>query len=97
MLWNIPAETRSLPAMLATTAMLTTPMGARQVSFSGSGYQGPCPSGTNHTYEFAVHAVDAAMLPGLSANATTMQANTAVTSHSLGKALLTGISNARRP
>lgn len=96
-LWDIPPATRSLPAMLPTTAMLTDPAGARQVAFTGSGYQGPCPSGNVHNYEFAIHAIDAAMLPGLSASPTTTQANNAVNMHSLGKALLTGQSNARRP
>lgn len=96
-LWNIPVATRTLPAGLAETATLTMPAGARQVALSGNGYFGPCPSGTNHTYEFAVHAIDVEMLPGLSASPTTMQALTAVTAHSLGRALLTGVSNARRP
>ena len=96
-LWDIPAATRSLPAMLATTPTLTTPAGARQVSASGNGYTGPCPNGNTHTYLFELHAVDVAMLPGLSATPTTAQAVAAIMMHSLGKASLSAQSNAQRP
>lgn len=96
--WDIPPATRSLPAMLATTAMLATPAGARQLSTGGgTAYTGPCPSGNLHTYQFDLHAVDAAMLPGVAANATTAQVKAAVMMHSLAKASLSAQSNARRP
>jgi Raf kinase inhibitor-like YbhB/YbcL family protein len=95
--WDMPPETRSLPAMLPTTATLTDPAGARQVALSGTGYTGPCPSGNVHNYQFAIHALDVATLPGLAANPTTTQVTDAVTTHSLAQASLGGTSNARRP
>jgi Raf kinase inhibitor-like YbhB/YbcL family protein len=94
--WDIPPETRSLPALLPTTATLTEPAGARQVALSGTGYTGPCPNGNVHDYQFDIHALDVATLPGLSANPTTTAATDAVTTHSLAHASLGGTSNARR-
>jgi Raf kinase inhibitor-like YbhB/YbcL family protein len=93
-LWNIPAATRSLPAMLATSATLTTPPGARQMAVRGMGYTGPCPNGNTHTYQFDLHAVDVAMLP-VTAGATTTQLKALVTSHSLATASLSAPSNAK--
>jgi len=95
-LWDIPTATRSLPAMLATTPVLTTPAGARQMPVMGMGYTGPCPSGTLHTYQFDLHAVDAAMLP-VTAGASTTQLKALVMSHSLAKASLSAPSSAKRP
>lgn len=95
-LWDIPVDTRTLPAMLATTPMLTTPAGARQMAVMGMGYTGPCPSGNLHTYTFDLHAVDVAMLP-VTANATTTQLKALVVSHSLAKATLSAPSSAKRP
>lgn len=95
--WNIPATTYSLPAMLPAGSMLSTPMGARQVALNGSGYFGPCPNGDTHMYQFAVHALDVATLSGLPASPTPAQANMAVVMRSIGRATLTGTSNARRP
>ncbi len=95
--WDIPVATRSLPAMLATAATLTTPAGAHQVSASGTGYMGPCPSGAVHTYVFDLHAVDAATLPAVPAKPTSAQLKALVLMHSLGKASLSGQSNAKRP
>ncbi len=96
-LWDIPVATQSLPAMLPNTPMLTTPAGARQVAVQGTGYTGPCPSGNVHTYQFDLHAVDVAMLPGVAANATSAQVKALVMMHSLGKASLSAMSNAKRP
>src|SRR5450432_2515970 len=95
--WDIPVATRSLPAMLATAAALTMPAGAHQVSASGTGYMGPCPSGAVHTYVFDLHAVDAATLPAVPAKPTSAQLKALVLMHSLGKASLSGQSNAKRP
>jgi hypothetical protein len=97
MIWDIPAATRSLPAMLATAAMLTVPAGARQVANAGTAYTGPCPSGNLHTYQFDLHAIDVAMLPGLAANANTAQVSAAIMMHSIAKASLSAQSSARRP
>jgi Raf kinase inhibitor-like YbhB/YbcL family protein len=93
-LWDIPAATRSLPAMLATTPMLTTPPGARQMAAMGMGYTGPCPGGSMHTYQFDLHAVDVATLP-VTAGANTTQLKALVMSHSLAKASLSAPSSAK--
>jgi Raf kinase inhibitor-like YbhB/YbcL family protein len=99
-LWDIPATTTSLPANLPKTSMLTMPAGAKQNAFSATGYVGPCPSGQLHTYEFAVYAINVAMLPGMSTTAsqTATRANaTVIMSHQLAKGTLTGQSNASAP
>jgi Raf kinase inhibitor-like YbhB/YbcL family protein len=96
-LWDIPIATQSLPAMLPNTPMLATPAGARQVAAQGTGYMGPCPSGNVHTYQLDLHAVDVAMLTGVAANATSAQVKALVMMHSLGKASLSAMSNAKRP
>lgn len=96
-IWDIPAEARSLPAMLDTSAMPGAPAGARQVAINGKGYTGPCPSGALHTYQFDLHALDVAMLPGVTGSSTSSQVKAAVVTHSIGKTSLSGQSNARRP
>jgi Raf kinase inhibitor-like YbhB/YbcL family protein len=95
--WDIPVTTHTLAAMLPSTAMLATPAGARQVAVMGTGYTGPCPSGNVHTYEFDLHAMDVAMLPGVPAGASSTQVKALVLTHSLGKASLSAQSNAKRP
>lgn len=96
-IWDIPAATRSLPAMLATTQTLVMPAGAHQVSIATYGYAGPCPNGQNHIYRFDLHAIGIDHLGGLPPAPTTAQANTAILAASLGKASLSGQSNARGP
>lgn len=98
-IWDIPPATLSLPASLAKTATLSDPAGARQVNrFGSNGYFGPCPSGTDHVYQFEVHALDSAMLPVAATVPTTAagiaSVRTAVMAHTLGHADLTGVSNA---
>jgi phosphatidylethanolamine-binding protein (PEBP) family uncharacterized protein len=83
--------------MLPNTPMLTAPAGARQIAVRGTGYTGPCPGGNLHTYQFDLHAVDVAMLPGVAANATSAQVKALVMMHSLGKASLSVMSNAKGP
>jgi Raf kinase inhibitor-like YbhB/YbcL family protein len=98
-IWDIPASLRSLPAMLASDAMLASPAGARQASFNGNtshGFTGPCPNGSLHTYQFTVYAVSAATLSTLSTTSTTTAARTAILASSLGMGTLTGTSNATR-
>jgi Raf kinase inhibitor-like YbhB/YbcL family protein len=55
-IWNVPAATLSLPAMLERDAMPSEPAGAQQVSLSGDdGYAGP--GGDCNVYEFIVFAL----------------------------------------
>jgi phosphatidylethanolamine-binding protein (PEBP) family uncharacterized protein len=64
--WDIPASVTSLPAGLPATPLLATPAGAKQVSTSGGGYVGPCPSpGQQRFYEFEVYALPVATLAGV--------------------------------
>lgn len=96
-IWDIPASTRSLPALLATTQTLTVPPGARQVANSGFGYFGPCPNGQTHVYRFDLHALNVANLSSLPASPTTAQASAAIVAASVTMTSLSGQSNARRP
>jgi Raf kinase inhibitor-like YbhB/YbcL family protein len=94
-IWDIPAATKSLPANLPTTQMLTTPVMAKQVNFStGDGYFGPCPSGQTHTYVFEVYAIDIATLPSVSATSSPMQVRNQLMARDLASGTLSGMSNA---
>src|SRR5439155_18883040 len=85
-LWDIPADTMSLPMDLAKTPTLTMPAGAKQVSIGGGGYAGPCPPvGQPHMYEFAVYALDVATLPGVTTTSMPMAVETAVLAHQRAK------------
>ena len=100
-LWDLPASTMSLPANLAKTATLTDPAGAKQVALQNNGYFGPCPNGTQHTYQFQVYAIDVATIPGVTTQSTANNRTAvldAVMSHKVSPTafgLLTGVSSAR--
>jgi len=96
-LWDIPASTTELAADLATQAMLSTPSGAKQVAFSGTGYKGPCPSGQKHVYEFSLHAMKVATLPGVTTSSTPDQVKKAVENNSDAATTLLGTSSATKP
>jgi Raf kinase inhibitor-like YbhB/YbcL family protein len=88
-IWDIPPDTTSLPASLPKTAQLAMPAGARQISFQGPGYAGPCPPGTEiHTYEFDLYAVNMLPLPGATNNPGAAEA--AVMARQVAKATLMG-------
>jgi Raf kinase inhibitor-like YbhB/YbcL family protein len=92
-LWDVPLEPTSLPAALAAGM----PAGSHGASIAGNGgYGGPCPSGSLHTYQFDLYAVDVDKLP---INANSMQAAvvTSAMAHKLAVASLSGTSNAKRP
>ncbi len=101
-IWDIPPATRQLPAMLPASATLTTPVMAEQVDLRTSpdaaapmnGYFGPCPRGNLHHYQFAIHAMDVATLPGVTTTSSSVDAKAAVLAHSIAEADLTGTSNA---
>ena len=68
MLWNIPANSSSLPESMPHNAQL--PNGASQGinDFRKIGYGGPCPpAGETHHYQFALYALDVALTldPGI--------------------------------
>ena len=94
-IWNIPGSTMMLPAMLASTAMLTTPMGASQTNrFNGSGYSGPCPGGDSHSYVFEIYAIPTATLAGATNSTDAARASMRAAAVALGT--LGGTSTARR-
>jgi Raf kinase inhibitor-like YbhB/YbcL family protein len=102
-IWDIPAATTTLPAMLGSGATLNTPPevnGAKQKNaFSGNGYYGPCPGAAPpaHRYQFVVHAIDAMTLPSATTSMSTTNLKTLVLAHSIGTGELIGMSNAARP
>ncbi len=77
-IWDIPASVTSLPAMLDTMAMPSMPAGAKQKSFSGNGYAGPCPNGMDHVYKFTVYALPVATLSGVTTSSQPAQLSTAI-------------------
>jgi Raf kinase inhibitor-like YbhB/YbcL family protein len=98
-LWDIPAAVAATPEGVETKAAPADPAGAIQAkSYDNStfGYLGPCPSGKLHTYQFALHALDTATLPGVTSASTRAQVEAAILPHSLGKVTLTGTSDASK-
>ncbi|GGK03641.1 hypothetical protein GCM10010123_36970 [Pilimelia anulata] len=93
-LYDIPADAAALPQNVEHAYEPAVPRGARQAYYRGSatlfGYQGPCSPNAVNTYEFVVHAVDRAALPGLSRDSSIRDVAAAVTRASLGTARLTG-------
>ena len=77
-IWDIPATVTSLPAALDDMAMPATPAGAKQKSFQGNGYAGPCPSGKDHVYKFTVYALPVATLSGAMTSSQPSALSTAV-------------------
>jgi len=99
-IWNIPVpsgdpSTISLKGNLAKTAMLSDPAGARQTSLMGSGYFGPCPNGTEHTYQFQVYAIPSTMLSGNTNSV--MNVRDAARAVATATGSLSGKSSAKRP
>lgn len=94
-LYDIPADTLSLPEGVPAGATLTMPAGAKQsanqASFlPGPGYFGPC--GGQNTYEFEVYALDVAALPGVSESSTAAEVRMAIAMHTLESATLSVMS-----
>jgi len=100
-IWDIPSATRSLPAALPNPYMLTAPAGAKQAGFGGNsnhGYQGSCPDGATHTYQFVVYAMNVMNVPNLTMTSSQMTARDAIVmAGRLAMGSLTGTSNASRP
>lgn len=89
LLWNLPPDTRSLPASIPTQPQL--PNGARQGrnDFGHLGYGGPCPPGhSTHRYVFDLYALDTTLT--LSAGASRKQLLAAIRGHILATGRLTG-------
>lgn len=85
--YNLPAETRSLPE----GASARLPKGALdgKNSWSRIGYGGPCPPGGTHRYFFKLYALDAVL--DLKTGATKDQLIKAMQGHNLGQAETMGV------
>lgn len=107
-IWDLPPATRSLPATLPGDPTLTAPpapVSAKQVDLrtnpdagtTMNGYFGPCPRGALHSYEFAVHAIDVATLPGVTTSSRSADVKAVVLQHAVATGTLTGTSDAGPP
>ena len=96
MVWNIPADTRSLPEGVPQGPQLAD--GSRQISVSGPYYRGPAAaaSGAPHLYLFELYALDAMInvpavaAPGVSVAQTRAAVLAAMAGHIRGKAVTAG-------
>lgn len=97
-MWDIPVERLELPEDVDKVFQPTDVPGAKQPnSYAGPrGYAGPCP-GTTHTYEFRLHAVNAATLGGLDQQSTRAQVVTAIEAASLGSVTLSASFDPNNP
>jgi phosphatidylethanolamine-binding protein (PEBP) family uncharacterized protein len=98
-LWDIPAGTTSLPADIAKMPMPPVPAGSKQAkpNIDGAtfyGYTGPCPATASH-YEYIVHALKVASLPGVTSESTTAAVNALILKNELKSAQLSGTASAK--
>lgn len=105
-IWDIPADTRALPASLPAGGMLTTPVAARQSSpanpfdgFPANAYFGPCPNAVGNgsvtdRYAFTLYALPVEELSGM-LNGVRNVAAAIKAASPLAEARLTGTSNAK--
>lgn len=91
--WNIPAETTSLPEGVAKGSQ--RPDGSYQISASGPMYRGPgaAATGPQHHYMFEIYALDTKVDVTPTADAFETRANVmkAMQGHVLGKAVYGGL------
>jgi Raf kinase inhibitor-like YbhB/YbcL family protein len=64
-------------------------------SLNATGYHGPCPPRGKHHYVFTLYALDAML--NIASAPTTTQLRTAMESHVLGQATLTGLREKQKP
>lgn len=88
LVFNIPADTRSLPEGIPDEAELADGSRHGITSFDTLGYGGPCPpAGRNHGYEFRLYAID--IVIDLEPGATKSEIVTAIQGHILGRVMMT--------
>lgn len=91
-MWDIPKTTQALDENIAKVAEPPVPAGAKQpLAYDNQtrGYLGPCPP-NQHTYEFAIYAVSALPLPGLTLQSNRAAVVAAVMANQTAVAKLTG-------
>ncbi|MSP24296.1 MAG: YbhB/YbcL family Raf kinase inhibitor-like protein [Myxococcales bacterium] len=86
-LWDIPANVVSLPADVDNGGLPADVPGAKQAM---GNYLGPCSCNSKNTYQWKVHAIDMASIPGLNAGASKASAASAVEAASKASASLSG-------
>lgn len=88
-LYNLPANARSMPEAVPSDAEL--PDGSRngQNSWRRLGYGGPCPPGGTHRYFFKLYALDTVL--DLASGANKEEVLKAMEGHILGQAELMGV------
>jgi Raf kinase inhibitor-like YbhB/YbcL family protein len=94
--FNIPPDTMSLPKGAGDVTKTLMPNGATQSrnSFGSDGYGGPCPPPGDkpHHYQITVFAIDVEKLPDAkNAAASAALVGSALKSHTIAKATLTGL------
>ena len=91
LIWNIPADTSSIPEGVPREKSVGSISGARQGrnGFGGIGYRGPCPpGGPAHRYRFKLYALDKML--DLGPGASKAELEKAMEGHVIEKADLTG-------
>lgn len=90
--YDIPSSRLDLPANVQKAYQPNNVAGAKQTTAYDNntrGYLGPCPP-NEHTYEFALYAIDVVQLPGATMSTTRAQIVPIIQAHDLGVAKLTG-------
>ena len=87
-LFNLPAETRSLPEAVGPDPTLTNGAVHGSNSWESIGYGGPCPPGGEHRYFFKLYALDRVL--ALEVGATKEQVLEAMQDHILAQTELMG-------
>jgi Raf kinase inhibitor-like YbhB/YbcL family protein len=89
-LYDLPAETRTLPEGLPGLGQLTDGSRQGRSDFGEIGYGGPCPPpGSPHHYHFTLYALDAKL--NLAVGATRAQVEAAMQKHILARGELVGL------
>lgn len=100
-IWDIPGAVSSLPTDVDKVYEPPDVPGAKQTRAYNPnvrGYLGPCPP-NEHTYQFELHAVDTATLPGVGFDSTRQNVVDALSGHIIDTVVLTASHNpnARAP
>lgn len=91
-LWDVPGDVTELPEDIEKVAEPSEPPGSRQtLAYDGTtrGYRGPCPP-EEHTYEFALHALDELPLSGVTLDSSRDEVVEVLTQRALVSTTLTG-------
>jgi Raf kinase inhibitor-like YbhB/YbcL family protein len=91
-IYDIPASTMSLPTDIPVGYEVQNPAGAKQAELQGAVYSyfGPCSPNSVNTYQWTVHALDVAALPGVDMDTDENTIASTVESMSIASASLSG-------